>query len=120
MKKIIFKSIIIVSFLFSSVVFAIDLDEAKHKGLVGEKDNGYLSVVVILQQDAQQGIQQDAQKEAQILVDDINAKRKAVYIELAAKNGITLQQVEKLAAAKAYEKTHSGHYLWMNGQWAKK
>ena len=119
MKNIIFKSIIIVSFLFSSVVFAIDLDDAKQKGLVGEKDNGYLSVVVILQQDVQR-IQQDAQKKAKILVDDINAKRKAVYIELAAKNGITLQQVEKLAAAKAYEKTRSGHYLWMNGQWAKK
>ena len=86
---------------------------------MGEKNNGYLSVVVILQQDVQH-IQQDAQKKAKILVDDINAKRKAVYIELAAKNGITLQQVEKLAAAKAYEKTRSGHYLWVNGQWAKK
>ncbi|PKG97223.1 YdbL family protein [Paraglaciecola sp. MB-3u-78] len=107
MKNIIFKSIIIVSFLFSSVVFAIDLDEAKQKGLVGEKDNGYLGVVV-------------AQKDAQDLIDDINAKRKAVYIELAAKNGITLQQVEKLAAQKAYDKTNSGHYLWVAGKWTKK
>jgi uncharacterized protein YdbL (DUF1318 family) len=107
MKNIIFKSIIIVSFLFSSVVFAIGLDEAKQKGLVGEKDNGYLGVVL-------------ANQDAQDLIDDINAKRKAVYIELAEKNGITLQQVEKLAAKKAYDKTNSGHYLWMNGQWAKK
>lgn len=111
MKNIIFKTIIIVSFVFSSVVFAIGLDEAKDNGLVGEKNNGYLGLVVI---------QKNKQSKTQILVDDINAKRKAVYIELAAKNGITLQQLEKLAAAKAYEKTSSGHYLWVNGQWTKK
>ena len=49
------------SFLFSSIAFAIGLDEAKQQGLV----------VV--------------QKDAQILVNDINAKRKAVYVKLAAK-----------------------------------
>jgi uncharacterized protein YdbL (DUF1318 family) len=105
--KIIFKSLIVVSLLFSSIVFAIGLDEAKGKGLVGEKDNGYLGVVV-------------AQKEAKELVDEINAKRKAVYVKLAAKNGITVQQVEKLAAEKAYKKTSPGHYLWVNGKWLKK
>jgi hypothetical protein len=47
--KIIFKSLILVSFLFSSIAFAIGLDEAKQQGLV----------VV--------------QKNAQILVNDINA-----------------------------------------------
>jgi uncharacterized protein YdbL (DUF1318 family) len=94
--KIIFKSLILVSFLFSSIAFAIGLDEAKQQGLV----------VV--------------QKDAQILVNDINTKRKAVYVKLAAKNGIILQQVEKLAAEKTYKKTSTGNYLWMNGKWAKK
>ena len=94
--KIIFKSLILVSFLFSSIAFAIGLDEAKQQGLVL------------------------VQKDAQILVNDINAKRKAVYVKLAAKNGITLQQVEKLAAEKTYKKTSTGNYLWMSGKWAKK
>lgn len=67
-----FKSLILVSFLFSSIAFAIGLDEAKQQRLVGEKDNGYLGLVVV-------------QKDAQILVNDINAKRKAVYVKLAAK-----------------------------------
>ncbi|WP_297818348.1 YdbL family protein [uncultured Paraglaciecola sp.] len=107
MKNRIFTSLTIVSLLFSSIAFAIGLDEAKDKGLVGEKDNGYLGVVI-------------AQKDAQGLVADINAKRKAVYVELAAKNGITLQQVEKLAAKKAYDKTSTGHYLWVGNQWVKK
>jgi uncharacterized protein YdbL (DUF1318 family) len=105
--KIIFKSLITVSLLFSSLVFAMSLDEAKDKGLVGEKDNGYLGMVIV-------------KKDAQILVDDINAKRKAVYVKLAAKNGITVPQVEKLAATKAYEKTSTGHYLWISGKWTKK
>ena len=107
MKNRIFTSFIIVSLLFSSIAFAIGLDEAKDKGLVGEKGNGYLGVVIV-------------QKDAQGLVADINAKRKAVYVELAAKNGITLQQVEKLAAKKAYDKTSTGHYLWVGNQWVKK
>ena len=107
MKNRIFTSLTIVSLLFSSIAFAIGLDEAKDKGLVGEKGNGYLGVVIV-------------QKDAKGLVADINAKRKAVYVELAAKNGITLQQVEKLAAKKAYDKTSTGHYLWVGNQWVKK
>ncbi|WP_299083708.1 YdbL family protein [uncultured Paraglaciecola sp.] len=103
----IFKSLIILSVFVCSSVFAIGLDEAKQQGLIGEKDNGYLGVVVM-----QNNIQQ--------LVNDINAKRKAVYADLAAENGITIEQVEKLAAKKAYSKTETGHYLWMNGKWRKK
>jgi|TARA_B110000240_G_C13508625_1_gene457809 uncharacterized protein YdbL (DUF1318 family) len=108
-------SLIIVSFLFSSLAFAIGLDEAKQKGLVGERNNGYLGLVV-----NQMDEKKTRQKESQNLINDINAKRKAVYVKLAAKNGITLQQVEKLAAEKAYKKTSTGHYLWMNGMWVKK
>ncbi|MEP0177465.1 MAG: YdbL family protein [Paraglaciecola sp.] len=105
--KIFFKSLIIISLLFSSIAFALNLGQAKQKGLVGEKDNGYLGVVV-------------ASNDVQSLVNEINAKRKTVYAKLAEKNGITVQQVEKLAAQKAYDKTSSGHYLWTNGKWVKK
>jgi uncharacterized protein YdbL (DUF1318 family) len=110
--KIIFTSLIVVSFLFSSIAFALSLDEAKQKGLVGERNNGYLGGVL-----KQMKGQKETQKHVKSLIDDINAKRNAVYVKLATKNGITLQQVEKLAAEKAYKKTSSGHYLWMNGKW---
>ncbi|MBL4629670.1 MAG: YdbL family protein [Paraglaciecola sp.] len=109
--NIIFKSLVVVSFLFSSLAFAMSLDDAKQQGLVGEKNNGYLGIV---------SLQKNVQNDTQSLVNDINAKRKAVYIKLAAKNGITLQQVEKLAADKAYKKTSSGHYLFRAGKWVKK
>jgi len=93
--------------LVSSVVSAIDLDSAKQQGLVGEKDNGYLGIVV-------------ERNDVQQLVNYINNKRKDIYRDLANKNNLTLEQVEKLAAQKAYDKTLSGNYLWVNGEWQKK
>jgi uncharacterized protein YdbL (DUF1318 family) len=105
--NIIGRFLIISSLFFSSLSFALELDEAKEKGLVGEKDNGYLGLVVN---------QADAQK----LITEVNQKRRKIYLELAAKNNITLTQVEKLAAQKAYAKTAPGHYLWVNGAWLKK
>ncbi|TMO07230.1 MULTISPECIES: YdbL family protein [Pseudoalteromonas] len=88
-------------------VWAISLDDAKNQGLVGEDSSGYLGLVV-----------QNA--EAKAVVDDINAKRKAQYLKLAKKNNLSLSQVEALAAAKTIEKTQSGHYVEVNGNWVKK
>jgi uncharacterized protein YdbL (DUF1318 family) len=99
--------IAIFTLMFSSMVFALDLGEAKQRGLVGEQSNGYLGAVVM-------------QNDAQALIAEINAKRKAKYTELAAKNKLTLQQIEKLAANKAYAKTAAGHFIQVNGVWAKK
>lgn len=99
--------ILAISLFFSAFVLALDLDQAKEKGWVGEKDNGYLGVVV-----AEPGVQS--------LIDDINTQRHAIYLELANKNNITLEQVEKLAAKKAYAKTAEGYFIWINGAWVKK
>ena len=87
--------------------WAISLDDAKNQGLVGEDSSGYLGLVV-----------QNA--EAKAVVDDINAKRKAQYLKLAKKNNLSRSQVEALAAAKTIEKTQSGHYVEVNGNWVKK
>nr|WP_297347012.1 YdbL family protein [uncultured Glaciecola sp.] len=101
------KTVLIAAILLSAAAFAIELDSAKTSGLVGEQENGYLGAIVI-------------SAEVTTLINDINAKRKAKYLELANKNGITLNQVEILAAKKAYEKTEAGLYLRSNGQWVKK
>ncbi|MBB1294002.1 MAG: hypothetical protein ACJAVX_000009 [Pseudoalteromonas rhizosphaerae] len=87
--------------------WAISLDDAKNQGLVGEDSSGYLGLVV-----------QNA--EAKAVVDEINAKRKAQYLKLAKKNNLSLSQVEALAAAKTIEKTQSGHFVEVNGEWVKK
>jgi uncharacterized protein len=99
--------LIVISLFFSSLTFALDLDDAKQQGLVGEKDNGYLGLVV-------------PQIDAQQLVTEVNEKRREIYVGLAEKNNISLTQVEKLAAQKAYSKTLAGNYLWVDGAWQKK
>lgn len=97
--------------LVSTIAFsawAISLSDAKSKGLVGEMPNGYLGVVV-----------QSA--EAKSLVASVNAKRKSIYMNLARKNKITMQQVTVLAGKKALAKTQSGHFIKnASGKWVKK
>ncbi len=95
--------------MFAASAFALDLDSAKSQGLVGEKRDGYLGVVV------------SGNSAAQTLADSINAKRRDEYKAIAAQNGQSLDVVEKLAAAKAYEMTRSGNYLMdAGGAWVKK
>jgi uncharacterized protein YdbL (DUF1318 family) len=97
--------------LVSTMAFsawALSLGDAKQQGLVGEMPNGYLGVVV-------------DSTEAKNLVTSVNQKRKSIYMNLARKNKITMQQVTALAGKKALAKTQSGH-LTKNaaGQWVKK
>jgi uncharacterized protein YdbL (DUF1318 family) len=80
--------------------FALDLNQAKSEGLVGEMSSGYLAVV-------------DGKGSAAVnnLVSDINAKRKTEYKNIAKETGTTLTVVETLAGKKAIEKTTPGHYI---------
>ncbi len=88
--------------------WATSLEQAKQQGLVGEMPNGYLGVVV-------------ASSNVNSLVDTVNKKRKEIYLNLARKNKITMQQVTKLAGEKSIAKTQSGHLIKnSNGQWVKK
>jgi len=89
---------------------ALDLQQAKNQGLVGELATGYLG--------SPQG---SPSADVKSLIADINAKRKAKYAEIAQSQGITLEAVEKLAGKKAFEKTESGHYVNVPGVgWQKK
>ena len=93
----------------SPVSFALDLQQAKSQGLVGEMANGYL------------GAPNPASGEVQALIADINAKRKVRYTQVAKKVAKPLSIVEQLAGEKAQTKTQPGHYIQTaNGQWKKK
>lgn len=107
--KRLFKPLLILFLLtFNVAAFAMTLDEAKAKGLVGEQLDGYLGLVV-------------QNSEAEKVIEDVNARRKSLYQKLAKKNGVSLDVVAKLAAEKAAEKTQSGHYIQnMAGEWVKK
>ena len=108
MKKIniIFVSLL-ASLFISSAAFALSLNEAKQKGLVGEQVTGYLGTV-------------NATSATTALVKDINAKRKAKYKQIAQRNGTGLSSVEKLAGKKALEKTPSGQFINLGSGWRKK
>jgi uncharacterized protein len=93
--------------LASSAVFALELQDAKSQGLVGETETGYLAAVA-------------ASSAVNALVADINGQRKAEYERIAKQNGIALIDVEKLAAKKAIEKTPAGQYVKVGGSWQKK
>jgi len=95
-------------------VLAMDLQQAmqalapaKAQGLLGEQPNGYLGVV-----------QSSAQ--ANEIATLINQARKAEYQKLAQKNAIALADVEAMAGQKAIEKTSTGQFVLLNGQWQKK
>ena len=96
--------------LFSvSCVFAVDLQQAKATGLVGEQLNGYLGIV-----DAGAG------SDVRALVKDINSRRKAKYESIASQNSTSLETVEILAGKKAIEKTKPGHFIQSATGWKKK
>ena len=101
-------SLVLIASSIAFSAWAVTLDQAKQQGLVGEMSNGYLGVVV-------------ASAEVSDLVDMVNKKRKDIYLNLARKNKITMQQITKLAGEKSMAKTQSGHLVQNSaGQWVKK
>ncbi len=106
------KSHFLLSLFLSAVlsvpsVFALSLDEAKSKGLVGEQANGYLGT-------------RDISAPVEALVADINAKRRTEYQKIAEKNGTTVGSVEVLAGKKALDATPKGQFVSTDGTWIKK
>lgn len=104
--KILFLGLIVLN---AACVFAVDLQQVKSEGLIGEQLNGYLGVV-----------SSDADADVRGLVVDVNAKRKAKYQSIAEKNSTSLETVELLAGKKAIEKTQAGNYIQTATGWKKK
>ena len=100
-----------VMLVFSACVIAagLDIHAAKRQGLVGELDTGYIGAV-----------ESSPGGDVRSLVADVNAKRKAQYEKIAARNEIALSDVEKLAAKKAIEKSAPGDYVNVGGNWRQK
>ena len=92
----------------TSSVFALSLDEAKAKGLVGEKSSGYLGAV------------NPSNAEALALIEDVNQKRRQAYEDIAKRNRTNVQAVESLAGEKAIQNTKPGNFVEGPGGWTKK
>ena len=85
--------------------FALDLDGARDKGLLGERADGYVGIVA------------SPTPELEALAAKVNAKRKAHYEEIAARNGTQVDAVAALAGKKLVEGAKSGWYVKTNGGW---
>lgn len=107
-KFVVFLIVIATLCLPAAALYALSLEEAKVQGLVGERLDGYLGVIV-------------AGPEVERIVQEINVKRKSAYQEIARKNGASLQTVETLAAQKAINNTPAGQFVQRADKgWARK
>lgn len=97
--------------LLSLSAWALELDQAKAQGLVGEQLNGYLGVVTA-----------HPSGEVNALLRDINTRRRQAYERIARENGLSLEQVASLAGKKAIEKTPPGQYIQdpATGNWLRR
>ncbi len=114
MKRLIQLGAFILAITMSVPALAMGLDEAKQKlesvkqqGLVGETPTGYLDVV-------------RAEGQAREVVEAINSARREEYTRIAEKHDIPVTQVETVAGKKAIDKTPSGQFVLIEGQWVRK
>ena len=86
------------------------IEAAKAKCVVGEQSDGYLGVV-----DATA-----ASEEVKREVRAVNQQRKAAYANLAAKNGVTIEDTAALTGKRLVENAASGQCVRTpDGAWAK-
>ena len=89
---------------------ATDLDQARSAGVLGERPDGLVGTVV-----------SPVNADIKMLVDTVNRERLAAYREVAAKNGIPLDAVQKVAGEKqiAKARTQGWYYMEPSGSWRK-
>ena len=92
------------------VATAQSLDELRAQGVVGERFDGFAVV-------------RDAGAAASIkaMVNDINAKRRAIYDERAKAQGVASEQVGRVYAEQILQKAPAGTWiLSADGRWVQK
>lgn len=86
------------------------LDSARAAGTVGERYDGYAVV---------RG--SGAGADVRALVDDVNAKRRAIYEKRAASEGVSVDQVGRVYAQEIFQAAPAGTYfLTEGGEWVRK
>ena len=94
----------------SGNAFAIELQEAKDRGLVGESNSGYLDYV-----------KKPPGDDVKALVHTINERRKKKFIDTARANDLTEDQVAERFYQRGVKATQSGHYYRdSQGRWVAK
>jgi uncharacterized protein len=106
MKNRIFFSVLAAGALIASAASAVDqngpIDTAMAAGIVGEQADGYLGFV---------RTPTTAQADLQRRVNEVNIRRRGVYIQVARDSGETLDRVALLQALRQITKTPAGEYF---------
>jgi uncharacterized protein YdbL (DUF1318 family) len=95
---------------FALPAAAIDLDQARTQGLVGERADGLVAAVAA-----------SPAADVRALVDSINAARLAEYKSIAQKNGTPLDAVQTVAGDKQLQRAKENKWFVMDasGRWSK-
>jgi hypothetical protein len=89
-------------------VWALDLQQAKQQGLIGERQNGLVGAV-------------QSNPQVNAIVNDINRKRLENYQDIARRTGTSLTVVQSRAGQLNIERTPSGQYVQLaDGSWLRK
>ncbi len=105
----IFVFAVVLAFGAAGPAAADELDDAKASGVVGETFRGYIAPVG------------DPTPEVSALVDRINSGRRAQFEDIAARNDITVDQVEILTGQRVLERAAAGTYIMdETGSWKQK
>lgn len=110
-KKLLFSLFAAFAVLMTPMAHAGDpiIDGAKDKGLVGENISGYLETIGA------------AEPALQRKVDEINAKRRDVYTQLANQQGQSLSTIARLSGEKLVAGEEAGRFVFDDsGRWVKK
>lgn len=106
-----FFTVAIVAFMAIAVTFpafALDLQQARTAGSVGERLDGYVAAV-------------KPSAEVEALVAEVNAKRKQEYARISAENGQSIAVVAKVAAEQIINNLDAGVlYQGADGSWKKR
>ena len=89
--------------------FALDLDEARAKGALGERSDGYVAAV-----------KDSPSAEIVKLAAEINAKRRAAYEDIAKKTGAPLEAVAALMGEKLIASRPAGVWINAGSGWVEK
>ena len=104
--RIIVLSIFLLLSLSVTTVCAASLQALRASGALGESFSGYV-------------VARDSSAKAD--ADAINKKRKAVYAEKAAAQGVSIEQVGKVYASEILKKVPAGTWIQNeNGEWFQK
>lgn len=108
--RLVTSALVLLGFMSAAPAFALDLDQARTAGQIGERPDGLVGA-----------ISADAAPDVQALVETINSARMDAYRALAQKEGTSLEAVQAVAGERQLESAARNGWYAMdaNGRWQK-